>query len=58
MKDIIKMIKFIEKMGRLLFTVLAGVSMWVTMTPVRKKYHASFDDYDSNVSSSSNDWGI
>ena len=49
---------FRRVMWSALFTALAGVSMWFTMTPVRKKYHASFDDYDSNVSSSSNDWGI
>lgn len=28
------------------------------MSKKRKKHHATYDDYDSNVSSSTDDWGL
>ena len=41
-----------------LFMAIGGVGIWITMSPKRKKYHATFDDYDSNVSSSTDEWGL
>ena len=41
-----------------LFMAIGGIGIWITMSPKRKKYHATFDDYDSNVSSSTNEWGL
>ena len=41
-----------------LFMAIGGVGIWVTMSPKRKKYHATYDDYDSNVSSSTDEWGL
>lgn len=38
--------------------VVGGIGIWATMSKKRKKYHAAFDDYDSNVSSSTDDWGL
>ena len=40
------------------FMVISGVGIWITMAPKRKKYHATFDDYDSTVSSSTDEWGL
>ena len=40
-----------------LFIAIGGIGIWVTMTPKRKKYHAIYDDYDSNVSST-DEWGL
>ena len=43
----------------IIINLLLGIAIPVGLCIFfRKKYHASFDDYDSNVSSSSNDWGI
>lgn len=41
-----------------LFMAIGGLGIWITMSPRRKKYHATFDDYDSNVSSSTDEWGL
>ena len=41
-----------------LFMAIGGVGIWITMSPKRKKYHATYDDYDSNVSSSTDEWGL
>ncbi|MDE6647911.1 MAG: hypothetical protein K2K03_08840 [Prevotella sp.] len=40
-----------------LFMAIGGIGIWVTMTPKRKKCHAIYDDYDSNVSST-DEWGL
>lgn len=42
----------------LLCLILGGIGIWTTMSKKYKKYHATFDDYDSNVSSSTDDWGL
>lgn len=40
-----------------LFIAIGSIGIWVTMTPKRKKYHTTYDDYDSNVSST-DEWGL
>lgn len=40
-----------------LFITIGGIGIWVTMTPKRKKYHAAYDDYDNNISST-DEWGL
>lgn len=40
------------------FIVAAGVGLFITMTPRRRKTHCSYDNYDSNISNSTGDWGF
>ena len=39
------------------FMAVGTILIWITMSPKRKKYHATFDDYDSNFSST-DEWGL
>lgn len=42
-----------------LFMAIGGFGIWITMSPRRKKYHATYYDYDNEISSSSIDeWGL
>ncbi|MCH5311147.1 MAG: hypothetical protein J1E57_04215 [Prevotella sp.] len=49
---------FRRALWSVLFIAIGGVGIWATMTPKRKKYHATYDDYDSNVSPSTDEWGL
>lgn len=56
-----------HKVGRFIFfrifwsllcLIIGGIGIWTTMSKKRKNNHATFDDYDSSVSSSTDDWGL
>ena len=49
---------FFRIIWSLLCLVVGGIGIWMTMSKNRKKNHVTFDDYDSNVSSSTDEWGL
>ena len=48
---------FRRVMWSVMFIAVGGFGIFVTMAR-RKRHHGSYVDYDSNVSGSSNEWGL
>lgn len=38
--------------------IIGGIGIWTTMSKKRKMNHTTFDDYNSNGSSLTDDWGL
>ena len=56
--DEIKWLIFRRVMWSLLFILIGGFGIYITMVPKRRRGLGAFEDYDSNVSSSTGDWGF